>query len=148
MKPSDSGPLEWRAIQDSNLWPSAPEGATAGAQPFQTVPNPAESVVPAGLEASQRSQGFTAVRRRSAGLSAGPNQTHLAGGARPVLRVVEGGKAGLLTVRAAAALLRVSTATVYKLVARGDLAHVRVSNAIRIAPADLEAFLAGHGGQS
>ncbi len=25
VKPSDSGPLEWRAIQDSNLWPSAPE---------------------------------------------------------------------------------------------------------------------------
>jgi excisionase family DNA binding protein len=37
-------------------------------------------------------------------------------------------------VREAAALLGVSTSTVYKLCAQGKLAHVRVSNAIRIAP--------------
>jgi excisionase family DNA binding protein len=50
--------------------------------------------------------------------------------------------AALLTVREVAALLSVATATVYDLVERGELAHVRVSNAIRIARADLEAFLA------
>jgi excisionase family DNA binding protein len=38
----------------------------------------------------------------------------------------------LLTVREAAAILKVSTATVYALVKRGELPHVRVSNAIRI----------------
>ncbi len=38
----------------------------------------------------------------------------------------------LLTVREAARFLRVSTATVYKLCARGELAHVRVLNVIRI----------------
>jgi hypothetical protein len=37
--------------------------------------------------------------------------------------------------------LRVCTATVYKLCAAGELAHVRVSNAIRVAPADLAAYL-------
>jgi helix-turn-helix protein len=34
------------------------------------------------------------------------------------------------------------TATVYGLCARGELAHVRILNAIRVAPADLDAFVA------
>jgi excisionase family DNA binding protein len=38
----------------------------------------------------------------------------------------------VLTVREAAEILKVSTATVYALVQRGELPHVRVSNAIRI----------------
>jgi len=57
--------------------------------------------------------------------------------------VLDGGKGNLLSVRAVAARLGISTAIVYGLCARGDLRHVRVSNAIRIAPADLTAFLAG-----
>jgi len=48
----------------------------------------------------------------------------------------------LLTVREAARRLAVSTATVYGLCGRGELPHVRISNAIRIAPADLGAFFA------
>jgi excisionase family DNA binding protein len=58
-------------------------------------------------------------------------------------------KAGraLLTVRVVAGRLGVSTATVYKLVAQGDLPHVRVSNAVRVAPADVDAFIARHRGQ-
>ena len=76
--------------------------------------------------------------RLAAPLLHGPNAPAPAGKA---LRVVDGGKGHLLTVRAVAARLGVSTATVYKLVAGGDLPHVRVSNAIRIAPADLEAIL-------
>jgi excisionase family DNA binding protein len=39
-----------------------------------------------------------------------------------------------LTVREVAKLLRVATSTVYKLCAEGKLAHVRVSNAIRVHP--------------
>jgi len=35
----------------------------------------------------------------------------------------------------------VSTATVYHLVDRGELQHVRVSNAIRVWPADLAAYI-------
>jgi excisionase family DNA binding protein len=46
-----------------------------------------------------------------------------------------------LTVREVAARLRLSTATVYDLCESGGLAHVRVSNAIRVAEADLTAFL-------
>jgi len=44
----------------------------------------------------------------------------------------------LLTVREAAARLGVSTSTVYKLCAQGRLAHVRISNAVRLSPRELE----------
>jgi excisionase family DNA binding protein len=59
--------------------------------------------------------------------------------------LLPGGEAdgGLLTVREVAARLRVSTATVYKLCASGQLKHVRVLNALRIAAGDLAAFSAG-----
>jgi excisionase family DNA binding protein len=60
----------------------------------------------------------------------------LRGFATPLLRNSGSGvgpPAGpLLTVREVAGVLRVSTATVYKLCARGELAHVRVLNLIRI----------------
>jgi excisionase family DNA binding protein len=58
------------------------------------------------------------------------------------LRPVQGGAKDLLTVREVAARLSISTAAVYALCDRGELPHVRVSNAIRVAPADLEAFIA------
>jgi excisionase family DNA binding protein len=47
----------------------------------------------------------------------------------------------LLAVSEVAKLLSVSDATVYALCARGILAHVRVLNAIRIAPTALNALL-------
>jgi excisionase family DNA binding protein len=50
----------------------------------------------------------------------------------------------LLSVKEVAVRLGVCTATVYGLVERGELAHVRVANAIRVAPADLAAFIASH----
>jgi excisionase family DNA binding protein len=57
------------------------------------------------------------------------------------LGVVHGGREALLTVRDVAAQLGVCAATVYRLVAEGQLAQVRVLNAIRVAPRDLEAFV-------
>jgi excisionase family DNA binding protein len=47
----------------------------------------------------------------------------------------------LLTVRQVAACLAVSTTTVYDLCARGELRHIRVQNAIRVALDDVEAPL-------
>jgi excisionase family DNA binding protein len=44
-----------------------------------------------------------------------------------------------LTVREVAVALHVSTATVYKLVTTGELAHLRVGNSIRIAREALRA---------
>jgi len=59
------------------------------------------------------------------------------------LRALSGGNA-LLTVREVSAILRVCRDTVYRLCAKGQLPHVRILNAIRIAPADLDAFLSIH----
>jgi excisionase family DNA binding protein len=47
----------------------------------------------------------------------------------------------LLMVKQVAARLGVSTATVYKLCASGELAHVRVLNAIRVSPEALANFI-------
>jgi excisionase family DNA binding protein len=57
------------------------------------------------------------------------------------LGVVRGVAGALLTVRDVAAQLGVCTATVYRLVGEGQLPHVRVLNAIRVAPGDLAAFI-------
>ena len=51
------------------------------------------------------------------------------------------GAVRLLTVREVAERLAVCTATVYALVERGEIWHLRISNAIRIHPDDLEAFI-------
>ena len=56
------------------------------------------------------------------------------------------GAAQLLSVREVAVHLGVSTAIVYRLSDRGELACIRVCNAIRVRFQDLEAFL-GRGGQ-
>ena len=47
----------------------------------------------------------------------------------------------LLTVKEVAAYLHVSTETVYRLCALGELRHIRVLNAIRIAPSDVDALV-------
>ncbi len=47
-----------------------------------------------------------------------------------------------LTVRDVAALLKVSTATVYKLCDHGELPHARVLNSIRLTRASVDAYLA------
>jgi excisionase family DNA binding protein len=60
----------------------------------------------------------------------------LSGLATPLLRGAEGRgspvEGPFLTVAEAAGVLRASTATVHKLCAHGELAHVRVLNVIRI----------------
>ena len=58
------------------------------------------------------------------------------------LRALRGGVENLLSVREVAARLSVCTATVYALAEHGELPHIRVSNAIRVAPDDLAAFIA------
>ena len=54
----------------------------------------------------------------------------------------------LLGVREVAERLRVSTATVYKLCDRAELAHTRIVNVIRVTREDLEAFIAQRGSKS
>jgi excisionase family DNA binding protein len=48
-----------------------------------------------------------------------------------------------LTVKDVAKLLHVCTRTVYEMVERGALPHVRVLNAIRVAPSDVEKLING-----
>ncbi len=48
----------------------------------------------------------------------------------------------LLSVAQVAALLGLSRATVYSLIATGALSHLRISNAIRVEAAVLDAFIA------
>lgn len=47
----------------------------------------------------------------------------------------------LLSVRAVAELLSLSTATVYKLIETAALPHVRVSNSIRVAASEVNVFM-------
>ena len=53
------------------------------------------------------------------------------------------GVSPLLTVRDAAARLQVSERTLWRLIARGELAIHRVGRSVRIAPSDLGALLEG-----
>ena len=87
-------------------------------------------------EDGSASQAFTTARdSRSAGFhSVSPDARICRPFAAPVLQ-------DLLTVRQVADRLGVSTATVYKLCNRGSLRYVRILGAIRIAPAELTAFL-------
>ena len=103
----------------------------SGSQPCGSVRGAAPSPV-------QPSQPFAGVRKPFV-----PAVSPGAARATSRLRALEGGAGRLLTVREVAERLAVSTATVYALCARGELPHVRVSNAIRIAPGDLAAFLVG-----
>ena len=57
-------------------------------------------------------------------------------------RAIDGGRDRLLTVAEVAERLGVRPCTIYKLVSHGELSHVRISNAIRIAPDDLATFVA------
>ena len=100
-----------------------------------------EATQSGGRVTSQPSTENTALPNPFGGLRGGPRA------ALPV-RVIDGGRDRLLNVREVAARLGVSTATVYKLVNGGYLAHVRVANAIRVAPAVLDEFIARGGASS
>jgi len=78
--------------------------------------------------------------KRSQNITANP-QSFIPPISHGSLRAIVAGVA-VLTVKEVATLLRVSTDSVYGLCARGELPHVRVSNAIRIATIDLSAFIA------
>jgi excisionase family DNA binding protein len=52
----------------------------------------------------------------------------------------DAGSQQFMTVREVARKLRVSTATVYKLCARGELVHVRVLNVVRIPATVVQAI--------
>jgi excisionase family DNA binding protein len=73
-----------------------------------------------------------------------PLATQVLPAGRPAtaFRSIEGGRDYLLSVKQVAARLGVSTPIVYRLANNGEMPHIRISNAIRVAPADLAAFIA------
>ena len=129
---SDSDPFSVSGRQDSNLRPLGPEGEpgfSTGSTSVQAVgflQSPAHS-----CDATTRA-GRSGTLGRVPPVSPNPQRG---------LQVRPADASRLLTVREVAACLRTSTATVYALCGRGDLPHARVSNAIRIRPEDLEAYL-------
>jgi excisionase family DNA binding protein len=118
-----------RSRRDSNARPLASEAASGIVHPLSTVPFSSESVRLNEGARVQPSQGLAGVLKNCVPLWS------------PKLRVLEGGAEHLLLVREVAERLRVSTATIYKLIDTGALPHLRVSNAIRVVPADVKAFV-------
>ena len=104
------------------------DGASHGSS---SVVNPAVSFGANDQAAGQTSQALPSLRT-DLGPTGVQAARHLHAIAAPL---------ALLSVRDVARILAVSTATVYALVDRGELPHVRVLNAIRVAPADLQHFI-------
>lgn len=112
-------------------------GGEGGSSPTVTSPSQAVGTIGGAETAAVQSvHPFAGVRKPfAAPLLQAPTPARL--------RALPGEPERLLTVREVAERLGISTATVYRLCERGALPHVRVSNAIRIQLAALEAFLTG-----
>jgi excisionase family DNA binding protein len=108
----DSEDFDLWARRDSNPRPPASEGISGNPQMFAGISKYPESRELSRMTVSTALQQEAPFRR-----SFGP----------PVVQ-----ENRLLTVREVAAILRVCTATVYRLCSRGSLAHLRVSNSVRI----------------
>jgi excisionase family DNA binding protein len=134
-------PEEFRRVgpvRDAGVEPAAfGFGGEGGSSPSVTSPSQAVGTIAgAGTAAVQPVHPFAGVRKPfAAPLLQAPTPARLR--ARP------GEAERLLTVREVAHRLSISAATVYRLCERGELPHVRVSNALRVRLADLEAFLTG-----
>jgi excisionase family DNA binding protein len=115
----DSG--EWRALLDSNQWPSASEFA------------PPLSTTVSEWSQSSSNRTLTGGGRSHRSTVLPTNREDFATRLLP--------QESLLTVREVAEQLRVCTATVYRLCDQGRLRHVRVLHAIRVHPADIATFV-------
>ncbi len=124
-----TGENQW-ALQDSNLGPIGYEPTPESVQRFAEAAKSSFSLGTEGSTQSSSSQRNGEIRKKFV-----PSLS-------PTFRGITVGADHLLSAREVAARLGVSTATVYKLCERSELPHVRVSNAIRIAPADLMDFIA------
>ncbi len=129
----DLGAFRQSGRLDLNQRPLAPQARADDQPPEVASCNPSQSDVEPSSAMPMRSLKFAGFRSR---VNA------------PVMQEVGAGSPcpRLLTVKEAAARLRVSTATVYALCGRGELTHVRIAtHAIRIAERDVAAFIEGRG---
>ena len=111
-------------------------GLKAGSGDFAPVARASISVAAVGVSESADPRHYPPARGSARGF-AGKVPEKGSG-----LALIEGGRDHLLSVRQVAARLGLCTRTVYELCERGELPHVRISNAIRVVPADLAAFVA------
>jgi hypothetical protein len=116
--------MEWRALLDSNQWPSASELAQPVSTTLTETPQPSSNGTVSAKPGSQRT---TLLPR---------DREDFVTWLLPRERVPS-----LLTVREVAAQLRACTATVYPLCDEGQLRHIRMLHAIRVDPIDLAAFI-------
>lgn len=115
--------------------PCSSHGGRAFAGPESRSDFPSRGATHSGSEAT------VCTENSPGGVKTGPRNT---------LRSVRGGVDDLISLAEVAKRLGVCRATAYSLVERGELPHVRISNAIRVSPADLAAFVAARrsGGRS
>jgi len=106
-------------------------GVHNGSQPVGIVQDGGSIVV-------QPSQAFTGISKNFTS----PVLPLSLGARRADLQVTDGGDEWL-TVREVADTLKVCTATVYKIIDRGELPHMRVLNSVRVKRRDLVAYCEG-----
>jgi len=116
---------KWRALLDSNQWPSASESVQGKSTTLPESPQPSSNRT---VSAEAGSQGIPFLP---------PVPKDFVTRLLPERRA----EPPLLTVRQVAERLGVRTATVYRLCDEGELPHIRVLHAIRIAPGDVETFI-------
>lgn len=134
------GGNEW--VQEvSNLRPLPCQGPTEHRPAFPGGPASAAQSRERAVESRREPRGspFIPAVPSQSGAQMGPKKM---GASRGAIRSVGDSPDRLLRVSELAGLLRVSTATVYAIVERGELEHLRVSNAIRVTTAALERYLA------
>ncbi len=109
-----------------------------GATEFEPATTCTPSGVTARAEGGEDSQALGNIRDGDpARSSASPNFAERRGKFAAGLLLALGGPDCLLTVADVASMLRLSKSSVYKLVADGKLAHVRIGNAIRFIPSQI-----------
>ena len=108
------------------------DGSRASAPISKSSP-PTVTAQKSGTPCSSGLQGFAAIRDGFA--------TNLLPQPGRRLRVVEAPPEHLLTVREVAERLALHPVTVYRLCAKGEVPHIRISNAIRVTEADLQSFI-------
>ena len=133
--PSDSDPFSLSGRQDSNLRPLGPEARTDSSTQSIGVQAVAFAQPPEGSADASTSFGRSGTLGRVTQVLPKPVRDR---SRRVVGLPFRKPETALLTVREVAARLCLSTATVYALWERGELAHLRVSNAIRVRSGYLE----------
>ena len=139
--------------EDLNLLrPFGPETAVAASQPMRTVCKLARTIPNAGGREVQPSQLSTGVSKDFTTRLLPEIESGFAPETAPKvattptaadLVALHGGRDQLLSVADVAERLAVCGATAYRLCERGELAHVRIVNSIRVRRADIDALIGG-----